>query len=53
MSLVSESNDQLKVIGDPYYVQRYRILRYKQNERLYYALVNTINDLIRQGTYEQ
>jgi len=52
-SIASQSNNTLKVVGQPYDVQPYGILCNKQNEPLCCALVNAINYLIQQGTYEQ
>ena len=52
VSIASQSNNQLKVVGVPYDVQPYGILCNKQNPALCCALVNAINYLIQEGTYE-
>ncbi|CAF2713956.1 unnamed protein product [Rotaria sp. Silwood2] len=51
--VASQSNNALKVVGQPYDVQPYGILCNQQNSVLCCALVDAINYLIQQGTYEQ
>lgn len=50
--IVSQSNNQLKVVGQPYDIQPYGIVCNKNNPNLCCMLVNAINYLIKQGTYE-
>jgi polar amino acid transport system substrate-binding protein len=52
-TVISQSNNQLKVSGQSYGVAPYGILCNKQNQALCCLLVNAINYLIQQGIYEQ
>ena len=53
LTIAVESNNRLKVIGDPYNVQPYGILCNKKSSTLCCALVNAINHLIQEGVYGQ
>ena len=49
----SHSHGQLKIVGQPYNFRTSGILCNKGNEALSCSLVNAINYLIKEGTYEQ
>jgi polar amino acid transport system substrate-binding protein len=53
VTIVSSSNGQLKIANKPYDVQPYGIVCNKRNNQLCCAMVDAINYLIQQGTYEQ